>query len=178
MENSGSNQREAASQVIRLDPAKVQHMLTVMRSEQSVARGASAGAVAALVGAGVWALITVVIKYQIGFMAVGIGFLVGHAIRKSGQGIDSVFGIMGAIYALFGCLLGNLLAVCGVISISEEMPFGQVLSMLTPELGLELLKITFHPMDLLFYGIALYEGYKISFRRITETELRRVVATE
>jgi hypothetical protein len=30
---------------------------------------------------------------------------------------------------------------------------------------------TFQPMDLLFYGIAIYEGYKFSFRQLTEQEL-------
>jgi hypothetical protein len=30
----------------------------------------------------------------------------------------------------------------------------------------------FSPIDLLFYGIAIYEGYKLSFRQVTEDELR------
>jgi hypothetical protein len=34
---------------------------------------------------------------------------------------------------------------------------------MVPELMLE----AFSPMDLLFYGIAVYEGYKFFFRQIT-----------
>jgi hypothetical protein len=29
-------------------------------------------------------------------------------------------------------------------------------------------------MDLLFYGIAIYEGYKLSFRRLTPADLKAV----
>jgi len=30
---------------------------------------------------------------------------------------------------------------------------------------------TFHPTDLLFYGIAVYEGYRFSFRRLSDADL-------
>jgi hypothetical protein len=31
------------------------------------------------------------------------------------------------------------------------------------------LQATFHPLDLLFYGLAVYEGYKLSFSPIKES---------
>jgi hypothetical protein len=34
---------------------------------------------------------------------------------------------------------------------------------------------TFSPMDLLFYGIAIYEGYKFSFRQLTDEDMARVL---
>jgi len=34
----------------------------------------------------------------------------------------------------------------------------------------------FSPMDLLFCGIAVYEGYKFSFRRLTPQEIERAMA--
>jgi hypothetical protein len=33
-------------------------------------------------------------------------------------------------------------------------------------------------MDLLFYGIAIYEGYRLSIRKITEEELAGLVRTK
>ena len=36
--------------------------------------------------------------------------------------------------------------------------------------------ITFSPIDLLFYGLAIYEGYKLSFRQITRDELERAMS--
>lgn len=35
---------------------------------------------------------------------------------------------------------------------------------------------TFSPMDLLFYGIAVYEGYKLSFRRVSPEDMAPRVA--
>ena len=155
----------------QFDEAQLQYALEQLRNEQNLAMGATAGAAAALIGAVLWAVITVVAGFQIGWMAVGVGFLVGIAIRTFGKGLDKTFGIAGAVLALLGCLLGNLLAVCGMIASQEGMGFFEVLSELEPAVVGELMTATFSPMDLLFYGIAVYEGYTLSFRRLTEQEL-------
>src|SRR5262249_19253377 len=73
--------------------------------------GFMAGLAAAAVGAGLWALITIFVGVQIGWMAVGVGFLVGWAVRMAGHGRHRAFGIMGALLALGGCGVGNLLAI-------------------------------------------------------------------
>jgi hypothetical protein len=147
-----------------------------LRSEQNLALGAAAGAAAALIGAGAWAAITVFTHYQIGWMAVGVGFLVGLAMRTFGKGLDKVFGFVGAGLALFGCLLGNLLGVCGMIAQQEQAGFLEVFSRLDAQSVQDLMVATFSPMDLLFYAIAVYEGYKLSFRRVSPEEMAQRVS--
>ena len=80
---------------------EAQMALDNLRSEQNLPVGAIAGALAAVGGAGIWALVTVMTEYQIGWMAIGIGFLVGISMRFSGKGIDPVFGI-GADFHIAG----------------------------------------------------------------------------
>lgn len=48
---------------------------------------------------------------------------------------------------------------------------------LNPAVELELLRATFSPIDLLFYGLALYYGYKAAFRRITPAEQANLYQT-
>ena len=153
------------------DAAHVEHAIEQFRGEQNIAMGVAAGAVAAILGAAAWAVVTVLTKYQIGWMAVGVGFLVGIAVRTFGKGLDRIFGIIGAVLALLGCALGNLLAVCGMIAAEQELAFGDVVSQLNLERINELMVATFSPMDLLFYGIAVYEGYKLSFRQLTQQDI-------
>lgn len=121
---------------------------------------------AALVGALIWAVITVTIKFQIGFMAVGVGFLVAWAVRTLGKGRDATFGIIGGAMALLGCLLGNLLSACGFIAGQASEPVVSVtLRVLgNPSSIAAILQTTFQGMDLLFYAIAVYEGYKLARR--------------
>ncbi|HXU12290.1 MAG TPA: hypothetical protein VN898_10015 [Candidatus Binatia bacterium] len=121
-----------------------------------------AGLVAAAVGAAAWALVTVLTQMQIGWMAVGIGFLVGLAVRKFGKGSAPSFQVLGAVLSLVGCLAGNLLAVCIFAGRSEDVPLMTILAGLTPSLAVRLIVETFSPMDLLFYGLAVYEGYKFA----------------
>jgi len=160
---------------VELEPGRVEYALGMLRDQQNLGIGILAGSVAAIVGAGLWALVTVMTGYQIGWMAVGVGVLVGLALRKLGKGIDKTFGIAGAGLALLGCVLGNLLAVCRFVAVQEAIPFLQVLGRLTPGAAVELLKVTFSPMDILFYGLAVYEGYKLAFRQVTQAELQQIL---
>ena len=168
-EDQGSDSAESAG--LQFDAVQLEYALEQLRGEQSLMMGTAAGAVAALIGAGTWALITVTTHFQIGFMAVGVGFLVGVAIRTFGKGLDKTFGIVGGVLALLGCGLGNLFAVCGRIAVDQDMEFFEVLSGLDLQIVTELMVATFSPMDLLFYGIAVYEGYKLSFRQLTEQDI-------
>jgi len=156
----------------RIDPEKAEVFHQRLVTEQNMPMGILGGALAALVGAAVWAGVTVATKYQIGWMAVGVGFLVGFIVRLLGRGISKPFGYIGGAFALIGCLLGNLFSTCGFIASEEAMPFFGVLSavLAQPSVIVELLTATFSPIDLLFYGIAVAEGYKFSFRQITEAE--------
>ena len=104
-------------------------------------------------------------------MAIAIGFLVGYSVRALGRGVEVIFGYVGAVFALLGCLEGNLLSSVGFISIQESMSYFEVLSRLHLEIIIDIYKETFSPIDLLFYGIAIYEGYRFSFQRITEEQV-------
>ena len=154
-----------------LDPVKLQMFLQKVRDEQNLGMAVVGGAAAAVFGAIVWAAITYLTGYQIGFMAIGIGFLVGLAVRKLGNGIDQPFGIAGAVLSLFGCVAGNLLTVCIEISRQHQVPLFDVISRLTPATAWEWMVEMSGPMDILFYGLAVYYGYRYSFRPFSETEL-------
>ena len=159
----------------QLDPAMIEVAFQKFEAEQSMVGGFMAGATAALVGAGVWALVTVLTGYQIGFMAIGVGFLVGLAVQFAGKGINKMFGIMGAALALVGCLLGNYFTIVHFVGQAEGLGFFEILTRISPAAIPELMAITFSPMDLVFYGIAIYEGYKLAFRKITHEEIQAAI---
>ncbi len=121
-----------------------------------------AGAVGSAVAAGLWAAITVVSGIQIGWMAVGVGFLVGMAVRLAGSGQHPLSGYIGAFFSFLGCLLGNLLAVCGLVAEEQGVAWTEVLGSLDFATANVLMAISFAPIDVLFYGLALYFGFKLA----------------
>jgi hypothetical protein len=175
MSENNENQ-EGAGSAPPIDPAQLEYLRQRLESEQNLPLGVLAGAVASLVGAALWAGITVATGYQIGFMAIGVGFLVGFAVRVAGKGISAPFGVLGAALALVGCLVGNLLAVSAIVAQSEGVPFWSVVAQLDPELIQRLMVAFFSPMDLLFYAIAVYEGYRLAFRQIKAQEWERMLS--
>jgi hypothetical protein len=213
MENTTADSTSPSSSTA-LDEAKILQYREKLRLEQNLPMALAAGFAAALVGGILWAVITVVTNYQIGFMAVGVGLLVGYAVRYFGKGIDPIFGVAGAVLALLGCLLGNFfrshlkntsprvrlrfskpnpeskrafeglrLTASSIFEMASSMVgFGadaenvgvfELLGVLDYSYVPEIMMEGFSPMDLLFYGIAVYEGYKFSFRKFTEAEIRQ-----
>jgi len=117
------------------------------------------GLASSIIGAGLWAGITILTGYQIGFMAIGVGFLVGMSIRILGKGRTFTYGIMGAVLALLGCMAGNILSMYGIFAKEFHVTIGEAYNLIGP---IEMLKETFRGMDLLFYALAVYEGFRFS----------------
>jgi hypothetical protein len=154
-----------------VDRDALQRLLAQRKAGQSLALGSLGGIIGAAIGAAIWAALTLATHYQIGYMAVGVGFLTGFGVRIFGKGIDPVFGYMGAVLALAGCLAGNILTMMLVVSQHEHIALSVIASKMTPQLAWLMLTSDFNIIDLLFYGLAVFAGYRYSFHHITQAEL-------
>jgi len=156
---------------VALDQTKVKSFMQRRKAEQSMPLALAGGVVSALLGAAIWAIVTDATGYQIGWMAVAVGFLVGFAVRYLGKGIERPFQYVGAVCALLGCVLGNYFAVAGSVAQDMHIDFFTVLSRIPIDKAFDVMRTSFQPMDVLFYAIAVYEGYRFSLKRLTPAEL-------
>lgn len=138
-----------------------------LRPYQDLSYGIIGGTMAALFSALIWAAITVATEYQIGYMAIVVGLVVGLSVRFFGAGIDPIFSFIGAVLSLVSCLLGNLFSQIGFIAQMEGIGYFETLTFLNLDIIISIYAESFSPIDLLFYGIATYEGFKFSTRAIT-----------
>jgi len=171
MEIPDSNPENPPSALPQFDVEKAQAFEQQLLVEQSMPKALAAGIAAALVGAVVWAVVTVLTNYQIGWMAVGIGFLVGWGVRAAGKGVTKTYGYLGAVLSLLGCLLGNVLSIYGFVANELHISIFATINLIPIDGIFEVVKENFSIIDLLFYGIALSQGYKLSFRQISEGEV-------
>lgn len=156
-----------------ISEAEMRFALNKLREQQNLVAGIVVGAAAALVGAVIWAFITALTEYQIGWMAIGIGFLVATAVRVAGKGIDKIFGIVGALLSLIGCVVGNLLTAIYVIAKAQGVSELDVMAALDFQFIVEIMVAMFDPMDILFYVLAMYVGYRYALRPVTPADLSR-----
>ena len=177
--NTSPDETPLEDEQAHLNPGKLSEIRDRLLRDQNLPLGVMAGLAAAILGAALWAGVTVATEFQIGWMAIGVGFLVGFGVRALGKGVTNVFGIVGGGFAFIGCLMGNVLSACGFVSIQQSAPFLDVtLAILSqPAVVVEVLQVGFSPMDLLFYGLAVYAGYRYSFRQLTQSDLARLEAT-
>ena len=150
-------------------PEKVYNSLIM---EQNFPAAIVTGFLASIAGAGIWAIITSTTGYQVGFMAMGVGALVGIAVRIFGKGITKQFGIIGAVFSLFGCVLGNLLSFVIYIAKYYQLDFWSVFSQLSFDQISQMMIAGFSFADIVFYAIAIGEGYRFALRQITEKRLK------
>jgi hypothetical protein len=164
-------------QAISETPAMGQNGAKRASPEQQARRALSialvAGIAAAVVAALVWALMTLTTGYHVGWMTLGIGLLVGGAVRTTGRSASRSFGAMAAAIAVFGCLLGNLLSVCAMVAGQEDLAPLKVLAHLCakPDMIPAATIATFQPLDLLFCAVAVYAGYRLAFRRTASLDM-------
>lgn len=131
---------------------------------ENVFLGALAGLAAGIIGAGIWMAVTAGLNLHVGYVALGVGALVGLAIRVAGNGRGPIFGLMGAIFTLLGCVSGEVLAQVQALTSDQHdfystltsVDMGQMISGIFTQAG---------PIDYLIYGIGIFEGYKLSMRR-------------
>ena len=168
-------QGEAQEEQVQISEEEAQRALAVFQQEQNLVMGMVYGLIAAVVGAAVWAGITIATEYQIGWMAVGVGFLVGIAVRAGGKGIDQVYGIVGAFMSLVGCALGNVITIAWFVGKELGIPVSEVFAELDFAAIYEMMAATFQAIDLLFYALALYFGYRYAFRQLTMDDFNRAL---
>jgi hypothetical protein len=118
-----------------------------------------AGLAAAFVAAIAWGAITAATHYRIGFMAIGVGLIVAFAVRYAGGGHDSRFAYVSGALSLLGCVAGNYFAACALLAADQHVDVLRTVAIVTPHIA-DFMKETFRPMDLLFYAIGAYFGFK------------------
>ena len=174
MEETQETLQEEQNEAIEettVDTKKLEALRAQLRPEQNLLMGTLGGFTGAILGAFVWAGITVATGYVYAYAAVVIGYLVGTGMRILGKGIDPIFGYVGAILSLLGCLLGNFFSLVHYISKEVEATYMQMLASIDYSLVPDLLWQTSDFMTLIFYGFAVYEGYHFAFRKVNEKEL-------
>jgi hypothetical protein len=165
-------QTPTSVKVLAIDPAKVALFRQKLLDEQNFLLAMLAGCVAAGLGAILWAIVTYASGYNTAVMALVVGALVGYSVRTFGKGVQDRFGLLGAALSLVGCVAGHGLAVAAFISRQESasLPIVFMAMLLHPFITLAAMTTGFGALDIVFYGIALYEGYKLSFRKVTPAE--------
>jgi hypothetical protein len=141
-------------------------LLEALMLEQNWRAAMLAGTTTAVLCAAAWAALTYATNTQFGIVAIAVGAVIGVSVRHFGKGVETKFGVLGAVLAIAAILLGNILTVIGFASKELNQSFFSTLVAFDWAAAPRVLAAFMGPMDFLFYGIAIYEGYRFSFRSI------------
>jgi hypothetical protein len=122
------------------------------------------GLLAALAGAALWAAIAASTHYAIGYMSIGIAFMVAYVFRELVGNTGKAAGIASALLALLGCVLGNYVTALVFQAPQEHTTVVDLLLSTPLPLACKIIADNFQPMDALFYVIAVSAGYRYAMR--------------
>jgi hypothetical protein len=121
------------------------------------------GILAMILGAAIWAAITVVTEHEFSLVAIGVGALVGltmYAAKPSSSGIA----VVAALLTVIGCALGEFLALPAYVARKEHVGFTKLLNYEASHLG-----GFFRALDgktYVFWAIGAVAAFSMVFRRI------------
>ena len=154
-----------------MDQQEFKAQVEKLKTQQDLNRGILFGVVGALVAAATWGAITYLTGHQYGFAAILVGLLVGFAVRFGGKGVEPKFGYIGGGLAILGCLLGNYFGAVAYTSNTVGIGFWDVLAEIGISGIIPAIQEIFSMMDLIFFAIAAYAGYKYSWSNEDELYL-------
>jgi len=123
----------------------------------NIALGIVAAVVAALVTAGVYGAIIGATEYEIGYAAVGVGFLIGLAAGRIG-GRNPLLPVVSAVLALGAVYLGQLLGIAMYVADHSALTVTSVFTEHFSELS-EGWKTDADAMTFLFFAIGAYAAF-------------------
>lgn len=123
----------------------------------NVGLGLAAALVAALAAAGVYGVVIGLTKHEIGWAAVGVGFVIGLAAGKLG-GRNPVLPVVSAVLALGSVYLGQLVGEAMIGAKQVGMSFGKLFF---DHFGLvqEAWKAEADPLTFVFFAIAAFAAF-------------------
>jgi hypothetical protein len=130
--------------------------------EQNLLAGILAGLVAGAVGVAIWVGLVAGAGAPIPFMALGVGYLVGFAVRWAGKGIERSFGIAAGLITLAGCIAGTVLSVATILAERDEVPLAEFLEGLDAGLVIQLLLQSVGPIGAVVWLFAIYESFRVA----------------
>ena len=132
--------------------------------EENLLFGILAAAVAAAMGAGIWLGIVVGIGLHVEYaVPIGMGVLVGLAVRQIGNGTGMLFGIIGVVFTLIGCLGGEILTAVQPLTTPQHDLYNILTTVDLTQVLSRILDKT-DPIMYLIYAIGAFVAYRFSIR--------------
>jgi hypothetical protein len=136
--------------------------------------GIAAGIGAGLVGALLWGGFTEVTNLRIGYLAIGVGFLVAFAMTRAGGGHSVGFGATAAVITLLACALGDVGSLYFKASHELHVSVSTLMSAVGP---LRLLRedLSHDKFGAVFFAIAAFAAFRYGASGARSMPRRRAV---
>jgi hypothetical protein len=141
-------------------------------SPSNILGGLLAGLVAAVLATALWYAVVVVSHYQLGIVAIVVGFLIGQAVVLGASSRGSIVLVaISLVLTLVALVLSEYLIVLNFVSqeIGESIDVIQ-----PPALALEIVieSVKADPLTLAFWAIALFQAFTIPARQLSRGATR------
>ncbi len=162
---------------IQMNEAEYDNLINTIDNKANYPLSIILGFIFGIVGAAIWALISKATGYNLGIIAILIGFLISQGFVMGGRSTKMGMGVIAAIIALISVLIGNIILAFLFIAEYAHISFVELVTSFDYGNYLfELLKDIHSPLDIVFYPIAMITAFKRSY--INKNSLNVVIVPD
>ena len=126
--------------------------------------GALLGAIiGGIVGGFLWWLVVSITGWSIGLVAIVVGFTVAYGARTLGRDAGPRTALTSAVVAAIAFVVATYFVDRTILIevLEQDGGVGRVPLFLPFDQAMELMRIAFEPIDILFFAIVVYEAYRL-----------------
>ena len=140
--------------------------LSAVTRQPNIGGAIAAAAGAALAGALAYGFIMKAIDHEIGWLVVGVAAIIAWPLGRIG-GRNPVLPVAGAVLSVLALFAGQFFGVSLYLHEFTGLSVGELLGS-NIDLAFEAWKSNLAAMDVLFYGIAVFEGFVLTNRMVRD----------
>jgi hypothetical protein len=138
-------------------------------SANNILGGLLAGIVAAVLATALWYAVVVVSHYQLGIVAIVVGFLIGQAVVLGASNRGSIALVaVSVVLTLLALVISEYLIVANFVS--QQLAPGETIELIqSPGFVLDIVieSVKADPLTLAFWAIALFQAFTIPARQLS-----------
>lgn len=150
------------SENVEVDEFSIQ--MEQLRKKQKPAYAIGAGILATVVTTALWILIAQ--KYQVSWMALGVGFGTAFAIQYAGKIVEQWYGFIGAFLTVLGIIAGTIVTAVNIFSKIKKVPKVEIWAQLDFSMALNFFTALIRPIDLLLFLGSIFAAFWFSFKHV------------
>lgn len=152
---------------------------SLAEDNQNIKRGLIGGGIVGVLCSSAWASVTLSTGMQHSFSALVLGAIIGYSMWLFGNAMDDRMGLYAAGISIGSIVFGNAMLLPAYVAYRHSgLSYFEALGSINLSMTVEFLIDYFEFVDIVFYSMAAYAAYRLSFKELDKQVKQGIVTLD